>query len=109
MSATGRGSDQFPLRLPDGLRDAIKADAERNGRSMNAEIVARLEGASPAGPTLSTDDIVWEVQNIAKIIGRTERQTYHMLISGHLPAKQIGDRWVASRRKLLAAILGDGQ
>lgn len=39
----GRGSDQFPLRLPDGMRDRIKAEAERNGRSMNAEIVARLE------------------------------------------------------------------
>jgi len=41
----GRGSDQFPLRLPDGLRDQIKERAEANGRSMNAEIVAAIEGA----------------------------------------------------------------
>lgn len=41
----GRGSDQFPLRLPDGMRDEIKASAERNGRSMNAEIVHRLEAS----------------------------------------------------------------
>ena len=40
---TGRGSDQFPLRLPDGMRDRIKAAAEASNRSMNAEIVARLE------------------------------------------------------------------
>lgn len=39
----GRGSDQFPLRLPDGMRDRIREAAEANGRSMNAEIVARLE------------------------------------------------------------------
>lgn len=41
----GRGSDQFPLRLPDGMRDKIGAAATENGRSMNAEIVARLEGS----------------------------------------------------------------
>lgn len=46
---SGRGSypsakqDQFVLRLPNGLRDRIKADAAASGRSMNAEIVARLE------------------------------------------------------------------
>ena len=39
----GRGADQFPLRLPEGLRDRIKASADRNGRSMNDEIVSRLE------------------------------------------------------------------
>jgi hypothetical protein len=39
----GRGSDQFPLRLPDGMRDRIKERAENNGRSMNAEIISRLE------------------------------------------------------------------
>ncbi len=39
----GRGSDQFPLRLPEGMRDRIKAAAEQSSRSMNAEIVKRLE------------------------------------------------------------------
>ena len=38
----GRGSDQFVARLPPGMRDAIAHEAENNGRSMNAEIVARL-------------------------------------------------------------------
>lgn len=39
----GRGSDQFPLRFPDGMRDQLKEAAKVNGRSMNAEIIARLE------------------------------------------------------------------
>lgn len=55
----------------------------------------------------STDDIVWEVGNIARIIGRSERQTFHMLSTGALPAKKVGGRWVASRRKLLETVLGD--
>lgn len=44
---TGRDSDKFMLRLPDGMRDRIKAVAAENGRSMNAEIVATLEKEYP--------------------------------------------------------------
>ncbi|MCG7508531.1 Arc family DNA-binding protein [Mesorhizobium retamae] len=47
MARPGRGSDQFPLRLPDGLRDRIKTAAENSGRSMNAEIVRVLEEKFP--------------------------------------------------------------
>lgn len=61
--------------------------------------------APPTDP--STEDIVWEARNIAKVIGRTEAQTFHLLSNGHIPAEQIGGRWVASRRKLLEAVLGD--
>ena len=38
----GRGSDQFVVRLPPGMRNTIAREAEKNGRSMNAEIVDRL-------------------------------------------------------------------
>jgi hypothetical protein len=55
----------------------------------------------------STDDIIWEVSAIAKAIGRTERQTNHLLAKGKLPARKVGGRWVASRRKLLAAVIGE--
>ncbi|MGP4666377.1 DNA-binding protein [Agrobacterium pusense] len=46
-------------------------------------------------------DLLWEVEEIAKLIGRTERQTFHMLKKGELPAKKVGGRWVASRQKLI--------
>lgn len=42
-----RGSDQFVVRFPDGLRDRIREEAEKSGRSMNAEIVATLEEKYP--------------------------------------------------------------
>lgn len=35
--------DKFIVRLPDGMRDAIKESALRNSRSMNSEIVHALE------------------------------------------------------------------
>lgn len=47
-----RGSDQFNLRFPDGMRERIRAAAEENGRSMNAEIIYRLQ------TTLEMDDYV---------------------------------------------------
>lgn len=58
-----REHDKFMLRLPDGMREALKRDAIVNKRSMNAEIVARLEASyalsedarDPRISTLSAD------------------------------------------------------
>lgn len=36
------------VRMPEGLRDRIKAAADANGRSQNSEIVATLEEKYPA-------------------------------------------------------------
>ena len=49
-----RESDKFMLRLPEGMRDRIAEAAKANGRSMNAEIVARLH-ASFEAPEAKTD------------------------------------------------------
>lgn len=38
-----RDDPKFIVRLPDGMRDRIAEAARANGRSMNAEIVHRLE------------------------------------------------------------------
>lgn len=44
MSQTkAKDKDQFVVRFPDGMRDKIAEAAKDNNRSMNAEIVARLE------------------------------------------------------------------
>jgi len=50
-------------------------------------------------------DLVWEVDEIARLIGRTPRQTFHMLNKGLLPARKVGGRWVAERGKLLSFFL----
>ena len=53
---TGRGSDQFMLRLPPGMRSTLSAEAERNGRSMNAEIIGRL--AYSLEKQISTEGVI---------------------------------------------------
>lgn len=52
-------------------------------------------------------ELVWEVEEIAKLIGRTPRQTFHILQSGQLPAKKVGGRWVAERSRLIAFFMED--
>lgn len=46
-------------------------------------------------------DLIWGLEAIAVAIGRTVRQTHYMLSNGKLPAKQIGNRWVAERSALV--------
>lgn len=41
-----RKLDQYIVRFPDGMRDQLKEAAKENNRSLNAEIIARLELAS---------------------------------------------------------------
>ena len=59
-----RTLDKFVVRLPDGMRDRIAEAAEANNRSMNAEIVARLEASFEApralAPNTAEEDMVWE-------------------------------------------------
>lgn len=43
VNSNRRLSAQFGLRLPEGMRDQIARVADANKRSMNAEIIARLE------------------------------------------------------------------
>ncbi|PBB20567.1 hypothetical protein [Mesorhizobium sp. WSM4313] len=53
-------------------------------------------------------DLIWGVEEIGKLIGRNYQQTYHMIRSGKLPmVKQVGERYVASRGKLIAFFMED--
>lgn len=52
MAKTTRDSFKFMLRLPDDLRDQLRKAAEENGRSVTAEILARLEMSFEPGDTV---------------------------------------------------------
>jgi hypothetical protein len=61
---------------------------------------AALLEAVGEGSTGLGCDLIWGVAGIGRAIGRNQRQTFHMLENGRLPAKKIGGRWVASRAGL---------
>lgn len=46
-------------------------------------------------------DLVWGAKAIGELIGRTPQQAYHMMATGKIPAKHIGNRWVVSRKVLI--------
>jgi len=53
-------------------------------------------------------DLIWGVQAIADLIGRSYQQTHHMISTGKLPmVKQVGERYVVSRQKLIAFFMED--
>lgn len=54
-------------------------------------------------------DLIWGASAIAKIIGRTDRQTFGMLEKGQLPAKKVNGRWVAERSQLIAFFMETGE
>jgi hypothetical protein len=56
---------------------------------------------------LDDADLAWGASNIARAINVNERKCFYMLESGHLPARKVGGCWVASKRRLLAALSGE--
>jgi hypothetical protein len=54
-------------------------------------------------------DILWGAEAIGKAIGRPPRATFYLLESGAIPGRKVGSKWVASRRKLLEALFGEGK
>lgn len=65
--------DKFILRLPDGMRDRIRAAAEASGRSMNAEIVLTLEGAYPGNEAI--DELAAEIVEKIEAFKREKSST----------------------------------
>lgn len=88
MSASKRAElGQIVIRPPEGMRERIKAAAEANNRSMNAEIVATLEEKYPAEPpdlarilyeTLELIGVLDTMQQRDRIafVGRKEKQIH---------------------------------
>jgi plasmid stability protein len=58
-------AERFQIRMPDGLRDRIRMAAERNNRSMNAEILNALESKFPA--PIALEDTVADIQQAIKL------------------------------------------
>ncbi|MDO5643445.1 MAG: Arc family DNA-binding protein [Paracoccus sp. (in: a-proteobacteria)] len=68
-------ADRFQVRMPAGMRDRIKAAAEANNRSMNAEIVATLEEKYPAPVQSRIDRLLALAQQLENLAKRREAAT----------------------------------
>lgn len=94
---TGSGN-VVPLmvRVPEDLRDRIKAAADANGRSQNSEIVRTLEEKYPAPSALAED--------LQFLIEFTSRQLEDPTVQRDLSQKLIFERSIEKLRKALQDI-----
>jgi hypothetical protein len=53
------------------------------------------------------EDLIWGAAAIGDEIGVNRRKAYHLLENDLLPARKVGDLWVASRRALRRALAGE--
>lgn len=60
------------------------------------------QGAIPPAVVATSDplDLIWGCAEIGRVIGKSAKAVFYMCEAGELPVKQVGRRWVASRRKL---------
>jgi preprotein translocase subunit SecA len=104
----GRGSDGFMLRLPDGMRDFIAEMAEKNGRSMNAEIVNALAHQAARAEFRPVPPSMAEIMNdvIAERIRKGEIQNALREAGQKLEAiaKEL-DRVVAETRQTVSSTI----
>lgn len=79
---TTRDSDKYIVRMPEGMRDRIAASAKLNNRTMNAEIVARLQQSfEPSGDTAHLQEVAGAHKSTAAVLGVLSTTMANMLLS----------------------------
>jgi predicted house-cleaning noncanonical NTP pyrophosphatase (MazG superfamily) len=70
-----RTAEQFVVRFPDGMRDRIAEAAKESGRSMNAEIVLRLQRSfdTTTATTAELDDLRTKIQDVVDEVRKIKR------------------------------------
>lgn len=91
-------ADRYIVRFPPGMRERIKQDAEKNNRSMNAEIIARLESSFQPTPQKLVideiaDNVLKRISAAPKSISAKDRENFY---SRYDEAKK--DELIAKRR-----------
>ncbi|HWT21670.1 MAG TPA: Arc family DNA-binding protein [Variovorax sp.] len=74
-------ADKFVVRFPDGMRDQISKAAKASGRTMNAEVIARLRDSLSGGSVQLPDEIREEIDKAARTHGWPfESEVLHRLV-----------------------------
>jgi hypothetical protein len=110
-----RTDPQFKLRVPPALRDQIERAALAARRSMNAEVVIRLESTFaprqvPAGiePMSQTDHSVdvCSVGTFAAMCGASTDEVIAWMDSGTIPSVKVADFRMVNLAKIKADLDG---
>jgi len=67
VAYSSRTADKFVLRLPDGMRERIAEIAREQHRSMNSEIIARLESSlRQSNELVSADNLSFDSAKLSQ-------------------------------------------
>ena len=58
---------------------------------------------------LARPKLVWGADAIAQVIGVKKQKAYYLLQRGRIPARKVGDEWVAVEGDLLAFFKSSGK
>lgn len=106
-----RLAEQFVVRFPDGMRDRLKEAAHANGRSMNAEIIARLQKTfdQPAGVLVGRlgdePSVVDEIAAVVAGLPKEQLQEPLLKILGEMRSVQEGLTAAASEARETITLL----
>lgn len=93
MAGPKRPSDlaeKMLIRLPEGMRDRIAEAATASGRSMNAEVVARLEASFEHDETQATlDELQEEYEKVQVSVESLDKQ-----FKAYLSERQTMQAWM---------------
>jgi hypothetical protein len=102
-----RTADQFVVRFPDGMRDRITIEAKANNRSMNAEIIARLEGSISSKPHQTLQAI--EAQSrLIQSLGGYVATLAEMVVSGESASSELLTLLIGLGKSLRGGDLNQG-
>jgi hypothetical protein len=119
---TNRESDKFMLRLPPGMREAVAREAEKSGRSMNAEIVERIarsfeRSADPqeiartleriAGAADVLDGIFFGPENVALNAFISEQRVKGTPLTRNEAIRIVVNTWLAENGYVEGYLFGD--
>ena len=92
-----KDQDKYVLRLPDGMRDRIKAAADKRKRSMNQEIIATLEREYPPPQPFDLDDFLNGLVEAAKVAGGDVKILGQLVFRSNEELKRHNSEWRVAR------------
>lgn len=74
---SARNQGKFIIRMPPGMRQRFAAIAAQNNRSMNSEIVARLEASLERDEAkgLTSDEVISRLEDLVRRIELIEQRS----------------------------------
>lgn len=87
----GREDPQLKLRLTEEMKDRITAVAKENGRSVNAEIVARLD-KSFIGDFIPIDDLTG-IKTVVDEMAQTSRTLADELVASAKRERELNEKF----------------